>query len=92
MANRQDLIDLMSAKHNILKKEDITFVVNSVFNSITEALIKKERVEIRHFGSFAIRKRKFSHKSSLTRDTIETMREIDVVYYRASPSVTDLIN
>lgn len=92
MANRQDLIDLLSTKNNFLKKEDITFVVNSVFNSITDALIKKERVEIRHFGSFSIRKRKFSHKSSLTRDPIETMREIDVVYYRASPSVTDLIN
>lgn len=92
MANRQDLVNLLSKKNPVIKKEDIAFVVNSVFQSISDSLVQKGRVEIRHFGAFSIRKRKFSPESSLKNDNAEKMREIDVVYYRASQSVIDIIN
>lgn len=93
MANRQDLINLLAKKNPVIKKEDIAFVVNSVFKCISDSLMQKGRVEIRHFGSFSIRKRKFSPESSLKNgDHAEKMREIEVVYYRASQSVIDIIN
>lgn len=45
---------------NLAEKEDLTLrqaetVVNTFFDSITETLVKGDRVEVRGFGSFAVK-------------------------------------
>jgi integration host factor subunit beta len=49
--NKSDLVDKLVEKANVPKKraED---VVNLVFDEMTAALAKDERIEIRGFGSF----------------------------------------
>ncbi|MCB0342551.1 MAG: integration host factor subunit beta [Pseudobdellovibrionaceae bacterium] len=48
---KADLINLISEKANITRVKAET-VVNTVFDSMVEALMKDDRIEIRGFGSF----------------------------------------
>jgi len=52
--NKSELIEYISEKANIPKKR-AEEVVNLVFDSMTEALAKGDRIEIRGFGSFVNR-------------------------------------
>lgn len=54
---KSELIEAISIKINVPKKraED---VVNAVFESMRDALLEDDRIEVRGFGSFSIRERK----------------------------------
>jgi integration host factor subunit beta len=52
--NRSELIEAVATRANLPKKQAET-AVNTIFDSMTEALICGERVEIRGFGSFTNR-------------------------------------
>ena len=55
--NKSQLIEaLAKAENTSLKKAEM--VVNAVFENMADALVKKERIEIRGFGSFKV---KFYH-------------------------------
>ena len=53
---KADLIDEVAKVSNLTKKESET-IVNTVFDNITDALAKGDKVELRGFGSFRIRQR-----------------------------------
>src|SRR5437879_12226667 len=53
---KADLIDEVSKVSSLTKKETET-IVNTVFDNITDALSKGDKVELRGFGSFRIRHR-----------------------------------
>ncbi len=52
--NRSDLIDLITKKHRLPRKQAEMAVV-TIFEAMTDALQREERVEIRGFGSFTTR-------------------------------------
>jgi nucleoid DNA-binding protein len=54
---KQQLIDKVAAKTQ-LGKGDVAAAVDSVLDSITEALQSNERVDIRGFGSFVVKDKK----------------------------------
>ncbi len=49
--NKSDLIEIMVDRTNMPRKR-AEQVVNLVFDEMTEALVRDERIEIRGFGSF----------------------------------------
>ncbi len=49
--NKSQLVEKISEKANITKKKAET-VVDIVFDSMTQALLNNDRIEIRGFGSF----------------------------------------
>ncbi len=51
---KADLINLISEKSGITRVKAET-VVNTIFDSMVEALIRNDRIEIRGFGSFVNR-------------------------------------
>ncbi len=51
---KMEFIHNIAEKSNIPKK-DATLVVNTIFNKMTEALVKGDRIEIRGFGSFSVK-------------------------------------
>ena len=55
---KSDLINEVGKHHKNLTKEQAKCVVNCIFNSMKKALSKKNRVEIRGFGSFGLKKYK----------------------------------
>lgn len=59
MARKSDLVDKISKELNYLSKEDIKDSIDLVFDYLQSSLAEQNRIEIRGFGSFSIRKRKF---------------------------------
>lgn len=54
---KSDLISLLSTKHNLTEIQALR-IVNLIFDGFKDALAKGDRIEIRGFGSFAIREYK----------------------------------
>jgi len=54
---KSELIEQLSVNAVALNKKEAELVVNTIFDSIGNALIEGDRVEIRGFGSFTIRER-----------------------------------
>ena len=55
---KSDLINQIAATIPGGRKRDADVIVNTIFQSMTDALAKGDRIEIRGFGSFHLRTRK----------------------------------
>lgn len=54
---KSELIERLSFTAGSLNKKEAEVVVNTIFDSIGDALVNGDRVEIRGFGSFTVRER-----------------------------------
>ena len=54
---KSELIEQLTIDNDILNKREAEMIVNSIFDSIGDALVDGDRVEIRGFGSFTVRER-----------------------------------
>ena len=54
---KSELVEQLSTTADGLNKKEAELIVNTIFDSIGDALINGDRVEIRGFGSFSIRER-----------------------------------
>ena len=54
---KSELVEQLSTSDAGLNKKEAELVVNTIFDSIGDALVSGDRVEIRGFGSFSIRER-----------------------------------
>ncbi len=52
---RDDLFKRMSEKPSVLRKEDIKLAATSILEQLSQALCVGQRIELRGFGSFALR-------------------------------------
>ena len=55
--NKSDLIDGVSKIYPTLRFSEIEMVVNTVFNEISAALARGNRIELRGFGAFSLKHR-----------------------------------
>ncbi len=54
---KSDLVQMISDKNPSLLHKDVERIVNTIFEEITSALEKGDRVELRGFGAFSIKRR-----------------------------------
>ena len=54
---KSDLIERVAERVPQISKKDTELVVNTIFDSMTEALRGSDRIEIRGFGSFQVKVR-----------------------------------
>lgn len=54
---KSELVQKLMDVNGLLSRKDSELVVNLIFDSMTDALKRGEKVEIRGFGSFTIRER-----------------------------------
>jgi integration host factor subunit beta len=54
---KSELIALLSEENQHLYQRDVERIVGTLFDEITEALARGERVELRGFGAFSVKKR-----------------------------------
>jgi integration host factor subunit beta len=54
---KSELVERLSYVNGTLNKKEAELVVNTIFDSIGNALLEGDRVEIRGFGSFTVRER-----------------------------------
>ena len=55
--NRSEIVDELAAKFGNLTKSDTELAVNTIFETLTDALVAGRRIEIRGFGSFSMTQR-----------------------------------
>lgn len=56
--NKSDLIDGLTKRLPTMAGRDVEVIINTIFDSMTDALVRGDRIEIRGFGSFEVRTRK----------------------------------
>ncbi len=61
MAKKSDLVNKISENLGYLSREDIKDSVDLVLDYLKSSLAEQNRIEIRGFGSFSVRQRKFSN-------------------------------
>lgn len=54
---KRDLIEEVAEQYPRFSRREVEVMVNAVFDSMTQALVQGERIEIRGFGSFIIKDR-----------------------------------
>lgn len=54
---KSDLVDAISKGNPTIPRNAVETVVNTVFDSMMDAMGREERIEIRGFGSFSVRHR-----------------------------------
>ncbi|ABV75033.1 Integration host factor beta-subunit [Rickettsia akari str. Hartford] len=77
MVTKNYLIDKVHEKLNYLAKEDVKDSVDLILDYLSRSLKEQERIEIRNFCNFSIRKRKFPKSNKF----------YNIVYYRMPKSL-----
>jgi integration host factor subunit beta len=54
---KSELVLKVAKRHSELRLHEIEKIVNAILDTITEALARGDRVELRGFGTFAVKKR-----------------------------------
>lgn len=54
---KSDLIKRLADTNPHLTQRDVEKIVSTVFDEVTEALSRRDRVELRGFGAFSVRER-----------------------------------
>ncbi len=55
---KSKLIEEVARQLPGMSKRDVEIIVETIFKSLTDALIRRDRIEIRGFGSFVAKKRR----------------------------------
>jgi len=88
---KADLIDIVSRELNISKQEAETGV-NTFFESIKEAILKGDEIEIRGFGSFRFRQRASrSGRNPRTGEPVKVPSK-KVLYFKPSKLLKEMLN
>ena len=89
---KSDFISLLSKSLEDCNELDINISVNLIQKAIVESLKKRNRVEIRGFGSFCIRDRKsIRARNPKSGETIELPKR-SMPYFRASKLLKQRLN
>ena len=54
---RSELIQIIADENPHLYQRDVERIVNTIFDEITETMARGDRVELRGFGAFSVKKR-----------------------------------
>ncbi len=81
MATKRNLVERITTKLDYLSKDDATVAIDSVLEYIRDELCKKNRIEIRGFGSMSIRERKYTAQG----------KKYNTIYFRMSKNVQDAL-
>jgi len=88
---KADLVEEVVRAAEVSKKHAET-IVNTVFSSIIDALQRDDKIELRGFGSFRVRRRRSRQgRNPKTGDHVE-VPEKRIPYFKPGKDLKDLIN
>ena len=90
--NKSDLVNKISNKSDSFTEDDIEKSVNSILGLISKSLSKKQRVEIRNFGTFSIRSREERLSRNPKTGTSVLVEAKNHPYFRASKNLKQSLN
>jgi integration host factor subunit beta len=89
---RAELITELTAISPHLRQEDAEQIVSTVFDQITAALARGERVELRGFGAFTVKQRKARlGRNPRTQETVQ-VDEKAVPYFKTGAEMVHRLN
>ncbi|KEO55924.1 MAG: integration host factor subunit beta [Thioclava marina] len=89
---RSELIAKISEENPHLFQRDVEKIVNTIFDEITEALASGDRVELRGFGAFSVKKRDArTGRNPRTGDAVE-VEEKHVPFFKTGKLLRDRLN
>ena len=90
---KSELIKLLTKKNNKnLFIKDITVLVETIFDEVSAALAKGDRIELRGFGSFSVRHRKARSARNPKTNEVVQLGERFSVYFRSGKELRERIN
>ena len=90
--NKSDLVNKISNKSDSFIEDDIEKSINSILELISKSLSKKQRVEIRNFGTFSIRSREERLSRNPKTGTSVLVEAKNHPYFRASKNLKQSLN
>ena len=90
--NKSDLVNNISNKSDSYTDDDIEKSVNSILELISKSLSKKQRVEIRNFGTFSVRSREERLSRNPKTGTSVLVEAKNHPYFRASKNLKQSLN
>lgn len=89
---KSELIKKLAAANPHLFQRDVERVVNTVFEEITQALERGERVELRGFGAFSVRNRPPRQgRNPRTGDSV-TVKEKHVPFFKTGKELRERVD
>ncbi|MAE73600.1 MAG: integration host factor subunit beta [Bdellovibrionaceae bacterium] len=88
---KADLINVISEKANITRVKAET-VVNTIFDSMIEALMKNDRIEIRGFGSFVNREYEAYQGRNPRTGEVINVEQKRLPFFKVGKELKELIN
>lgn len=89
---KSELIQRLNQKYPHLYQRDIEVLVNTVLGEISEALAREDRVELRGFGAFSIRKREPRAARNPKNGEVVHIGERSAIYFRTGKELRERIN
>lgn len=89
---RSELIQKLAEDNPHLYQRDVERIVNTIFDEITEAMARGERVELRGFGAFSVKQRDArTGRNPRTGETVD-VDEKAVPFFKAGKLLRDRLN
>jgi len=89
---KAELVERVSDKVSDLTKKQTETIVNTIFDSIKDALAKGDKIEIRGFGSFKIRTRKEREGRNPKTGAPVSVPSKKVPFFKAGKELKDLVD
>tara|TARA_B100000212_G_C27041221_1_gene391665 strand:- start:170 stop:448 length:279 start_codon:yes stop_codon:yes gene_type:complete len=90
--NKSVLISNLSRKRNNFTEADIESTVNSILELISNTLSISDRVEVRNFGTFSVKKREKRLSRNPKTGTAVLVEAKSYPYFRASKLLKESLN
>jgi integration host factor subunit beta len=89
---RSELIEKIAAENPHLYQRDVEKIVNTIFEEVIEALARGDRVELRGFGAFSVKKRDArTGRNPRTGEAVE-VEEKAVPFFKTGKLLRDRLN
>lgn len=90
--NKSDLITKIAKINPELYQKDANKIVNVFFNTISSALIRNERIEIRGFGIFDVKKREARIARNPRNGEVVAVPEKNIPFFRMGKLMKERLN
>lgn len=90
--NKSDLIDGLTKRLPTMAGRDVEVIINTIFDSMTDALVRGDRIEIRGFGSFEVRTRKPRLGRNPKTGTSVNVSERKVPFFKVGKELRERVN
>jgi integration host factor subunit beta len=89
---KSELIKALAKRYSNLPIERINIVVNTIFEQLSVALENGQRIELRGFGTFSVRKRASRIARNPKTNEVIKIGDRNVPYFRMGKEFRDRIN